>query len=338
MRARTRSTSIPAPATTAWSSTAPNDDEQSSISGFGDSVFVLASAFVFIEHAEPTDRLRLNGRGGDDLLSTSTDAMKITLDAGDGGGTLLGGPGDDVLLGGDDFDLVKGGPGDDIVDMGGDFDSFTWRSGDGNDRIDGGSGPRDGMFIFGSDADETIDMRADGHRLRVSGDVSLDIDDIEAFDVLPGSGADLVRIGDLRSAGVIDIHTSLAATLITQFGDNSADRVEIAGADGAAKVTGQGGAATVTGLPREAPALALRRAVRHAGHHRRRRASTAPAWRPARSAWRRTRRRSPWRAPRRPHRAASARRACRAPRRRGGRPCERRPPGARRSRCWSSPR
>ena len=226
-----------------------NDDEQSSISGFGDSVFVLAATFVFVEHAEPSDRLRLNGRDGDDLLSTSTDAMKITLDAGDGGGTMLGGPGDDVLLGGDDFDLVKGGPGDDIVDLGGDFDSFSWRSGDGNDRIDGGSGPRDGMFIFGSDADETIDMRADGHWLRVSGDVSLDITGIEAFDVLPGSGTDVTRIGDLRAAGVIDIHTSLAATIITAGGDASADRIELAGANGAAKVTGQGGAATVTGLP-----------------------------------------------------------------------------------------
>jgi hypothetical protein len=85
-----------------------DDDEQSSISGFGGNVFVLAATFVQIEHAEPTDRLRLNGRGGDDLLSASTAAMKITLDAGDGGGTLLGGPGDDVLLGGGDFDLVQG--------------------------------------------------------------------------------------------------------------------------------------------------------------------------------------------------------------------------------------
>jgi hypothetical protein len=226
-----------------------NDDEQSSISAFGDSVFVIADPFVFIEHAEPTDRLRLNGRDGDDLLSTSTDAMKITLDAGDGGGTLFGGPGDDVLLGGDDFDLVQGRQGDDIIDLGGDFDSTTWRSGDGNDRIDGGGGPRNGMFIFGSDADETFDFKADGHRLRIGGDVSLDVTRIHAFDVLPGNGADVTRIGDLRAAGVTDIHTSLAATIITAGGDKSADRVELAGAEGAAKVTGQGGAATVTGLP-----------------------------------------------------------------------------------------
>jgi hemolysin type calcium-binding protein len=113
-----------------------DEDEQSSISGFGGNVFVLAATFVQVEHAEPTDRLRLNGRG----LSTSTAAMKVTLDAGDGGGTVLGGPGDDVLLGGDDFDLVQGGKGDDVVNLGGDFDSCTWRPGDGDDRIDGGTG------------------------------------------------------------------------------------------------------------------------------------------------------------------------------------------------------
>ena len=226
-----------------------NDDEQSSISGFGDSVFVLADPFVSVAHAEPTDRLRLNGRGGDDLLSASTAAMKITLSAGDGGGTMFGGPGDDVLLGGDDFDLVQGGRGDDVIDLGGYLDSTTWRVGDGDDRIDGGGGARNGMFVFGSDADETFDFAAHGNRLRIGGAASLDVTGIQAFDVLPGSGADVTRIGDLRPAGVTDIHTSLAATIITALGDRSADRIELAGANRAATITGQGGAATVTGPP-----------------------------------------------------------------------------------------
>jgi Ca2+-binding RTX toxin-like protein len=226
-----------------------NDDEQSLIMGVGDTVFALADPFVTVHGAEPTDRLRLNGRGGDDLLSTSTAAMRITLSAGDGGGTLLGGPGDDVLLGGDDFDLVEGNEGDDTIDLGGDLDSTTWRAGDGEDRVDGGGGARNGMFIFGSDADETFDFAARGKELRVSGAAALDIKGIQAFDVLPGSGADVTRIGDLRSAGVTDIHASLAATIITAGGDTSADRVELAGAKRAATVTGQGGAATVAGLP-----------------------------------------------------------------------------------------
>jgi hypothetical protein len=72
--------------------------------------------------------------------------------------------------------------------------------------------------------------------------------------VIVGSGADVTRIGDLRAAGVQDIHTSLAATQITATGDASADRVEIVGTAGAdaVQVTGKtvvSGSATVTGLP-----------------------------------------------------------------------------------------
>jgi hypothetical protein len=113
------------------------------------------------------------------------------------------------------------------------------------------------MFVFGSDADETFDFAPNGHRLRVTrdvDDVSLDINSIEAFDVIVGSGADTTRIGDLRAAGVQDIHTSLAPTIITAGGDKSADRVEIVGTNGADAVTVTGktvvsGSATVTGLP-----------------------------------------------------------------------------------------
>ena len=76
------------------------------------------------------------------MLSASTDAMRITLDGGDGGDVLLGGPGDDVLIGGDDFDDVKGGRGDDMAYLGGDFDSFSWAPGDGSDSVDGGGEPR----------------------------------------------------------------------------------------------------------------------------------------------------------------------------------------------------
>ena len=202
-----------------------------------------------VEHAEPTDRLRLNGRGGDDLLSASTAAMKLTLSAGDGGGTMFGGPGDDVLLGGDDFDLVQGGKGDDVIDLGGDLDSTTWRAGDGDDRIDGGRGARNGMFVFGSDADETFDFAATrqpaaDRRRRVAGR-HRDPGVRRAARQRRGRHAD-------RRPAVRRRHRhppSLAATIITAGGDTSADRIELAGANRAATITGQGGAATVAGLP-----------------------------------------------------------------------------------------
>ncbi len=46
--------------------------------------------------AEPTDRLRLNGNGGEDIVSASTDVMKLTLDGGDDTDVVLGGPGRDT--------------------------------------------------------------------------------------------------------------------------------------------------------------------------------------------------------------------------------------------------
>ena len=182
--------------------------------------------------------------------------MKITLDGGDDGDTLFGSPGDDVLLGGDDFDSIEGRKGDDTVDMGAFSDSFKWNPGDGSDKVDAGPG-FDGMFFFGSNDAETFDFARDGNGLRLTRDVGnivMDIDGVEMFDTIAGGGADLVRIGDVRPAGVLQIHASLAPLPITANGDAVADRIEIAGSGGddAVKITGKtvfSGSLTVTGLP-----------------------------------------------------------------------------------------
>jgi hypothetical protein len=233
-----------------------NEQAQNSITAFSGTVAVLGPTFVQLANAERTDRLRMNGRRGDDLMSASTDAMKITLDGGADTNTLLGGPGDDVLLGGDDFDLIQGRKGDDVVRMGGFFDSFTWNPGDGSDKVDGGPG-RDGMFFFGSGDAETVEFARNGGRLRLTRDVGnivMDVGSVETFDTIAGGGADLLRIGDVRPVGVEEVNASLAPIPITAAGDATADRIEIHGSDGndAVKITGQvviGGSATVTGLP-----------------------------------------------------------------------------------------
>ena len=233
-----------------------DEQEQNSILAFSGKVAVLGPTFMQLPNAEPTDRLRMNGLRGNDLLSASTDAMEITLDGGDGTDTLFGSPGDDVLLGGDDFDSVEGRKGDDTVDMGAFSDSFKWNPGDGSDKVDAGSG-FDGMFFFGSNDAETFDFQRDGDGLRLTRDVGnivMDIDGVEMFDTIAGGGADLVRIGDVRPAGVLQIHASLAPLPITAGGDAAADRIEIAGSSGddAVKITGKtvvSGSLTVTGLP-----------------------------------------------------------------------------------------
>ena len=73
-----------------------DEDNQSSIGNFG-RLSVLAGVYVTLDGHEPSDRLRLNGNGGEDILSASTDLMAITLDGGDDTDVVLGGPGRDTL-------------------------------------------------------------------------------------------------------------------------------------------------------------------------------------------------------------------------------------------------
>jgi hypothetical protein len=226
------------------------EDEQSLILGSPDAVFVLGVTFVQVDDPERDDRLRYNGRGGDDLLGTSTDAMRMTLDGGDGLNSLFGGPGDDVLLGGDGFDDVSGGKGDDIVRMGPYFDRFSWAPGDGSDDVDGG-GSTDSMFVTGSNEAERLRITRHLRDVRFTRDLDgavVDLDGIEEIDAIALGGADVFHIGDLHGTGVREVNPSLAPSFGTADGDGAADRVEVEGGDDDATVTGQGRTVTVTGL------------------------------------------------------------------------------------------
>jgi Ca2+-binding RTX toxin-like protein len=222
-----------------------DDDNQSSIGNFG-RLSVLAGVYATIDGHEPTDRLRLNGNGGEDIVSASTDLMKLTLDGGDDTDVVLGGPGPDLLIGGDDFDDIKGGRGDDTVYMGADFDRFSWAPGDGSDTVDGGPGSRDSLSFLGSADAEIFELRRDRFTRDV-GNIVMDLEDVEIVDAVAGAGSDTFRIGD---SGVGELNASLAPG----GGAADRDRIEIEGTEGADKVAVTGkkvvfGSATVTGLP-----------------------------------------------------------------------------------------
>ena len=229
-----------------------DEQEQTLVLGSGGAVFVLGPTFMQIDGAEPADRLRVNGRGGDDLISTSTNAMRMTLDGGPGTNVLLGGPGDDQLLGGPNFDDVAGGRGDDRADMGPSSDRFTWRPGDGDDVVNG-QGGRDSMFFSGSSDPEAFNLAADGRRLRFTrdvGDIVMDVD-VEVVDSIALAGADTFAIGDLRRTAVEEVNANLGVG--GPGGDGAADRVAATATDGddAITVTGSAtsGAVAVAGLP-----------------------------------------------------------------------------------------
>jgi Ca2+-binding RTX toxin-like protein len=80
---------------------------------------------VTIRGFDATDRIVINGLGGDDVINASGfTGMQVTANGGDGDDVLIGsagndvltgGLGDDVLLGGGGQDVLDGGPGDNVV-------------------------------------------------------------------------------------------------------------------------------------------------------------------------------------------------------------------------------
>ncbi|MDA0180003.1 hypothetical protein OJ997_06830 [Solirubrobacter phytolaccae] len=216
------------------------DGDQISFGTFG----VLAPTYVLFDQPERIDRLTIDGRGGDDILSASVDSMAVTLVGGAGDNVLLGGPGDDLLVGGPGFDDARGGLGRDTAKLGGDFDRFSWRAGDGSDSVDGGAS-RDSVFMEGSSAAETFTVKRG--RIVHDSDV-LTVDDLEELNLVAGGGADTIDVADRPGLELVDV--SLAGLPITAKGDNAADRVLVDGTPGRDRLTltGKGTTATLTGL------------------------------------------------------------------------------------------
>ena len=65
-----------------------------------------------------TDRLTVNGLGGDDTIRASqlkAGVIQLTEDGGDGNDNLIGSLGDDILIGGPGLDVLSGGGGNDTL-------------------------------------------------------------------------------------------------------------------------------------------------------------------------------------------------------------------------------
>jgi hypothetical protein len=82
------------------------------------------------------------GEGNDTLRIDASIPAKVA-------GKLVGGPGNDTLI---------GGSGDDIVDLGpdADADQFTWKAGEGNDVMVDGGGQTDTLRVIGSDGSDSL--------------------------------------------------------------------------------------------------------------------------------------------------------------------------------------
>lgn len=178
--------------------------------------------------------LVMKGHDGDDQISCTGNLaalVPITLDGGAGDDTLLGSNGGDVLLGGDNNDFVDGQQGSDVALLGAGDDTFQWDPGDGNDVIEGQSG-FDALQLNGSNIGEILELSSNGSRLRFTrniGNVILDIDGMEQFNLAALGGTDIVTLNDLTPTAIEQVNVNLG--LFGGAVDAAADTININGSD-----------------------------------------------------------------------------------------------------------
>ncbi len=204
------------------------------------------------------DHILLEAGNGDDVIRIDesngvfTDTEVTTIDGGKGDDTLLGGSGAETFIGGDGNDIVDGNRGNDVAFLGDGDDTFIWDPGDGSDVVEGQAGA-DKMVFNGSNADEDIDLSANGPRLRFFrnvGNITMDVDGVERVDFNALGGADNVVVNNLAGTAVTQVNVDLASVLGGNAGDGQPDAVTVNGTAGAdtINISADAGAVVVDGL------------------------------------------------------------------------------------------
>ena len=111
-------------------------------------------------------------------------------------------------------------------------DTFVWNPGDDNDTVEGQAGI-DTMRFNGANVSESVDISANGERVRFSRDiasVTMDLNDVERIDFNALGGADNIVVNDLSGTDVADVNVDLGAA--GGGGDGAADKVTVTGTSG----------------------------------------------------------------------------------------------------------
>jgi len=202
-----------------------------------------------------TTLIRILGNRGNDTLrldETNGALPAAVMLGGVGNDSLVGGTGIDTFFGGAGNDSVDGNKGDDIAFLGAGNDSFTWDPGDGSDRIEGELG-QDKMIFNGAIINEIMEFVGNGTRLkftRDAGNIVMDVGGVETVDVNALGGADKITVNNLAATAVREVNLNLAAALGGTTGDAAEDKVILngTGLNDAVTVTGTGGSLIATGL------------------------------------------------------------------------------------------
>ncbi len=202
---------------------------------------------IIVEAGDGNDHVSIDETNG-----VFTDTEATTIDGEGGNDELLGGHGVETFRGGPGDDSVDGNQGVDIAFLGEGDDSFTWDPGDGSDVVEGDDG-FDTLVFNGAGGNETFDASANGQRLRFfrnPGNVVMDVDGTENVDLRALGGADETTVNDLSATDVGQVGIDLASTIGGNAGDGAADTVTVNGTNTAdhVDITGANGGASVGGL------------------------------------------------------------------------------------------
>jgi Ca2+-binding RTX toxin-like protein len=197
--------------------------------------------------------LEVQAGGGDDevrMLNGDLGLQSITFNGGNGDDRLIGGSNAETFIGGSGDDFVDGNIGADTAQLGSGNDTFQWDAGDGSDTVEG-QGGTDTMQFNGSNIGESIDVSANGPRVRLTRNVALvamDFDGIERLGVRALGGADNITVNDLTGTDLKTANVDLSG--FDGTGDSAADTVTANGSARADKVavTRSGSQVLTTGL------------------------------------------------------------------------------------------
>src|SRR4029077_2303825 len=131
------------------------------------------------------------------------------------------GAGVESLIGGPGKDRIDGNAGNNTSDLGPGDCPFVWARGAGSDTIEGGPGA-DTMLFNGAGASETVDLSANGNRLRfLRNPVNININTHggETVDFNAARGADGITVNDLSRTDDSSVNLAPAGTLGGTTGD-----------------------------------------------------------------------------------------------------------------------
>jgi Ca2+-binding RTX toxin-like protein len=234
-----------------------NGSDNIQVSGTGSSVAVTGlAATVTLAGAEgANDQLVIDGGNGNDVINAAglaAGVIGLTIDGGAGNDTITGSQGNDTLIGDDGNDTVIGGRGNDVALLGNGNDTFVWNPGDGSDTVEGQAGT-DTLVFNGSNANENIDISANGSRARLFrdvGNVTMDLNGMEHIQLATLGGADTVTVNDLTGTDVKQVAIDLSGMPGSGQGDAQPDTVIVNGTagDDHINVVSSGSSVVVNGL------------------------------------------------------------------------------------------